>query len=762
LIRSGNKVLWASGLLFCLSGASALIYQVCWQRMLTLHSGVGVYSIALMVAAFMAGLGSGSYVGGLLSKQMTGRRALAAFALLELTIGLFGMVSARLYYDLFSTYAPLVYGTLWLTGVVDFAIFLFPTALMGMSLPFLVRAVVTDPEVACIEIGYLYGINTLGAGIGSALAPWVLIRNLGVGGAVWAGVGLNLVVALGALALAPFVYESTFARRRPGAAAFHGAEGIESPGRRPFTMWVMLYALSGFCAIGLEIVWLRLMDVAGKSTAFNYGTFLSVFLCGLAAGSIVGGHLAVRIKRPLMGFLVCQTLLGIFAASAIAALTFVPSSFPVLQPLVEYWKLLDPFALGLTREALMNMFRLYVVLPLILYAVPTVIMGVSFAILQRGVQDDQVSSGWKVGVLQAANIAGCAAGSLVVGLIGLELLGTAETLRVLLGLMLVFGVVAFRTYGFRAVPTALVPIFVVLILLVPGQGSLWTRLHGDQKGLMISEDATGVVALIPKHDGHDVFVDGRWHSSLPFGGSHSEFGALPALLHPSPREVAIIGLGSGDTAWSVGFRGETQCVTVFELRSGEMKLLRRLAGEHSYPSLLSFIGDPRVDLIIEDGRKALNLGNKTYDVIQADPLVPMSAYCGNIYSVEFFRLCAARLKSGGIMCQWAPTRRIRASFAAAFPHVLEFRNILVGSNDPLQIDFDSWQSRLSSPQTRAYLGEAVVSMLAGRLTDCKALERSTSSNPELNYDLCPLDEFASPPRKGSRWKTLLNAANRIK
>jgi MFS family permease len=761
LIRSGNKALWASSLPFCLSGASALIYQVCWQRMLTLHSGVGVYSVALMVAAFMAGLGSGSYVGGILSKQMTRRRALTAFALLELTIGLFGMVSARLYYDLFSTYAPVVYGTLWLTGFVDFAIFLFPTALMGMSLPFLARAVVSDPDVACIEIGYLYGVNTLGAGIGSALAPWVLIRTLGVGGAVWAGVVLNLVVALGAMALAPFVYESTTGQPKAARTVFRDVPGIEAPGRRPFTMWVMLYALSGFCAIGLEIIWFRLMDVAGKSTAFNYGTFLSVFLCGLAAGSIVGGHLAVRIKRPLMGFLVCQTLLGIFAAAAIIAVTFVPSSLPVLHPLVEYWKLLDPFALGLTRKALMNMFRLYVVLPLILYAVPTVIMGVSFAILQRGVQDDQASSGWKVGVLQAANITGCAAGSLVVGLIGLELLGTAETLRVLLGLMLVFGIVGFWAYGFRSVPTVLFPIFLAFILLVPGQGSLWTRLHGDQPGLMISEDATGVVGLVPKPEGHDVFVDGRWHSSLPFGGSHSEFGALPALLHASPREVAIIGLGSGDTAWSVGFRKDTQSVTVFELRSGEMKLLQRVAREHSYPSLLSFIGDPRVELVIEDGRKALNLGNKTYDVIQADPLVPMSAYCGNIYSVEFFRLCAARLKPGGIMCQWVPTPRIRASFAAAFPYVLDFRNILVGSRDPLQIDSTAWLSRLNSPETSPYLGEAVVSMLRDRLTDCKVLDRSKTSNPELNHDLCPLDEFASPPRQASMWKTLLNAANRV-
>jgi predicted membrane-bound spermidine synthase len=86
-----------AALAFFASGTAALVYQVAWQRILALHTGVGVYSIALIVAAFMAGLGIGSHVGGLWSERLSPRRALAAFGLLEMAIAAFGVASVPLY-----------------------------------------------------------------------------------------------------------------------------------------------------------------------------------------------------------------------------------------------------------------------------------------------------------------------------------------------------------------------------------------------------------------------------------------------------------------------------------------------------------------------------------------------------------------------------------------------------------------------------------------------------------------------------------------
>jgi len=199
------------GIAFFLSGAAALVYQVVWQRILTLHTGVGVVSVALIVAAFMAGLGLGSHLGGLLSARVSPRRALRLFALVELLVGLFAAVSCRLYYDGFGAFAAGLYRTTAGTAVAHFAAFLLPTTLMGMSLPFLVRATVRETASASRVIGVLYGVNVLGAAAGALLAPWVLVRFFGMEGAALAGMAANFVAAAAAL------------------AAGHRAAGADSP-----------------------------------------------------------------------------------------------------------------------------------------------------------------------------------------------------------------------------------------------------------------------------------------------------------------------------------------------------------------------------------------------------------------------------------------------------------------------------------------------------------------------------------------------------
>ncbi len=168
-----------AGLAFFLSGASALVYQVAWQRILALQTGVGITSIAMIVAAFMAGIGAGSHLGGVLSTRLAPRRALLAFALLEVGIAVFGALSCGLYYDLLYRHGSWLYASPVVGGVLHFAGLLPPTLLMGMSLPFLVRALVDDVGRAGRTVGFLYGVNTLGASVGALLAPWVLMRFFG-------------------------------------------------------------------------------------------------------------------------------------------------------------------------------------------------------------------------------------------------------------------------------------------------------------------------------------------------------------------------------------------------------------------------------------------------------------------------------------------------------------------------------------------------------------------------------------------------------
>ena len=124
--------------------------------------------------------------------------------------------------------------------------------------------------------------------------------------------------------------------------------------------------------------------------------------------------------------------------------------------------------------------RLYVALPLALFGAPTFLMGLSFPVLQRAVQDDPATSGRKVGVLQAANIAGCVGGSLLVGLAGLSWLGTAGSLRLLVGAGAAFAVLGVVAYGRRGVFAVLAPALLGLAAALPGNDVLWGRLHATE------------------------------------------------------------------------------------------------------------------------------------------------------------------------------------------------------------------------------------------------------------------------------------------
>jgi hypothetical protein len=742
-MKRARLTLSLAGVAFFASGTAALVYQVVWQRVLALHTGVGVESIALIVAAFMAGLGLGNHLGGILSVRLSPPAALMAFAALELAIALFGGFSVPLYYDLLYVRAGALYAAPWAAGLLQFAALVPPTLLMGMSLPFLVRGTVEDAASAGRTIGLLYGINMLGAAAGALLAPWVLIRLFGMPGAVLGAAGANAVAAALAFGVSRARAAPAGDERPPKPAGL--PQGSEPAGQHPLALWLGLYAASGFCALSLEILWFRLLDVATHATAFTFGTLLATYLLGSAAGCLVGAVRAPRLVRPLRAFLCYQCLLAAWAGLFLAAFVSLPSATPGIAWLYEYWSSGTIFQLGDAWQP-GRLLGLYLVLPFTVFGLPTFLMGLSFPALQRAVQDDPATCGRKVGLLQAANILGCVAGSLAVGLAGLTWLGTSGSLRVVILIGTGFSLVGLFVYGRRSPFPALAALLVVAAVVVPSGDRLWKRLHGaDGRSLLLAEDATSVSAIVPAAEGWYVTVNGKRHSRIPFGGIHTRLGAVPAIVHAAPRDVAIVGLGSGDTAWAAACRSQTQRLTVFEIAGRQRALLSRMTMHASAADLRTLLEDPRLTVQVADGRHAIARGQKRYDLIEADALWPNAAYSGNLYSVEFFRECASKLRPGGLMCTWTPTRRVVASFRAAFPHVLapRDRSLLIGSPDPIAVDPAAWQERVLDPHVVRYLGEQKAGETR-RFLERLSLATGSEEDVEPDLDLYPRDEFLTP------------------
>jgi len=285
---------------------------------------------------------------------------------------------------------------------------------------------------------------------------------------------------------------------------------------------------------------------------------------------------------------------------------------------------------------------------------------------------------------------------------------------------------------------------------LPDGGTLWARLHGSATHAVIAaEDGSGVSVLKPSRSSRDtaVFVNGIGQSWIPYGGIHTVLGALPALLHPDPQNIVIIGLGSGDTAFAAAGRSETSRLTCVEIIGAQLTTLRRQSAIQPYPGLTRVLTDPRIDHVIGDGRAFVLRSGPVFDIIEMDALRPTSAYAGNLYSREYFGLLRRRLKPGGFAVTWAPTARTRDTFASVFPHALVFGDIMVGSSDPIVFDPAVIKVRLEA--VRDYYAEAGIDIvglfgpyLAGQ--PHRIGPGDARKTADLNTDLFPRDEFSLP------------------
>jgi spermidine synthase len=753
-------------LAFFLSGFAALIYQVVWQRMLVLPIGADVYSTTVIVGAFMAGLGVGSLAGGHVADRVSRRRCLGMFVAAEAAVGGFGAASRYLFYD----WMYLGLGGLSLTpvavAIVVFAALIWPTFWMGMSLPLLARAVTSTLAGAPTRIGVLYGLNTLGAAAGAFGTTWILFPAAGLAGSLWVAVSMNALAALSALLLV----RSTHHHYPPVVASDVPPQAIDAP-RWGFRAWAALYGIAGFQALSLEIVWFRLLGVMVKSSAFTFGTLLTIYLAGLGLGAAVGSAFLRRVRRPAVWFLLLQAFVALYAGATMLALTNWLGSASELSALLAYFASYEPFDAAAAAGSFWNgggdpaaraqFVRLYLVLPAILIGPPTVAMGASFPLIQRITVRDFAHLGRRVGTVMLANIAGSALGAILTGWVALTYAGSAGSLRLLAatgGVFLALAVKATageRSRTWLAIVCALPAL--VLAVMMPGAASLWARLHGTiPQRLVVAEDASGLSVL--KADGRNaiVFVNGIGQSWIPYGNIHTVLGALPAFLHPQPREAAVIGLGSGDTVFAVGGRGELTRIICIEIIRPQLATLAEWRRRTEYGGLVTLLSDPRVQQIAGDGRAYLMNAGRTFDIIEADALRPSSAYSGNLYSAGYFELVRSRLSSGGLAVTWAPTPRVLDTFLSVFPHVLSFGDIAVGSTAPIRFDAGEIRSRLAATTVQDYYFRAGVNInaLLARYLDTppQVLSgRATPSPAGLNEDLFPRDEFGVPYRPfGSR------------
>lgn len=773
-------------ILFFVSGFAALLYQIVWQRMLALFSGVDTYSLTITVAAFMTGLGFGNLIGGHIADRIPARHTILMFAISEAAVAFFAFISKALIYDLLYFQHGDLAGSLSTLALVLFCVLLWPTFFMGLSLPLLSRCLSTELDKAPKMIAALYGINTIGAAFGALLTGWYLIRFYGFERAIQVGFTLNLLCGL--LAVVLFMHSHKFNlpltddQSMPKVSL--KAAPLLSQSTQPilfrFSTWLVIYAASGFLALSLEIVWFRLLEILMKPTAFTFANLLFIYLLSFGIGTVLGTALSAKTPQPTRLFLFMQSGITLYSGISIAVLSFLLGKTAVLKRTWQQLLGLDgkdaiPQAVGSATQTLpgleshsIELIRLtsdlgifYFILPILLIGPPTFMMGFSFPALQKIVQKDLTFIGRRVGWLQTANILGCIAGTILTSVLFMHFLGTPTTIRALIGIGSIFSFIWVFTARFRngsqriAGLFAVGTLFTLGIWVIPAASTLWTRLHrASTEDLIHAEDASGLCVLKETAEGKThMFINGISHSWLPYGTVHTVLGMLPAMIHDNPEEVAVIGLGSGETAYAIGSRQGIQEITCFEIVKPVIETLNLLNQTERYPGLKSLLQDKRVNFILSDGRAFTLHNEKKYDIIEADALPSFSAFSGNLYSYEYFMLLRNRLKPGGLAVTWAPTRRVLDTFLKAFPFVLVLKEsaVLIGSEKPLLYDPRTIKERLENSFTKAYFEKGAIDvhvfaiLFSSSTIETFSEDHDRSKILDINTDLFPKDEYLVPP-----------------
>jgi spermidine synthase len=762
--RSGFRTRALLLLLFTLSGASALVYEVLWTRRLTHVFGSTTLAASTVLAAFMLGLAAGSVALGRWADRNR-NRALRAYGLLEIAIGAYGFAVPYLLRGLERAYvslAPLLESFPMLYFVAQFflagAVLAVPCVLMGGTLPVLARWIVLREDELGARVGALYAANTLGAGLGAAAATYVLLPAAGVRASELSAVALNLAAGLAALALA-----GRGARVREAGAAAPPETG-ESPAAGPAAQRALLaaIALSGFAAMVDEVTWTRLVGLIFGSSVYAFGLMLLLFLAGLAVGSA----LYVRLRR-----IDPSRVLGV----ALAANTFAALAGIALVPRLPYaYMRAFPAVQGAFAwdQALQVLTTAPALLPI------AVLFGVAFPAAVAATAD-LASAGRGVGRVTAWNTLGTVGGAFLGGFVLIPRLGLRASLTIAAAATALGAVLALSRPGLERARrrTAIAATAAVLAalalpawphgLLARGAG-FYASIYGTSEGLreadrdselLFYEDGIATTLSVDRQGPYRFYrSNGKTDASTETGDMTNQLllGHLPMLRHPAPADVFVLGLGTGVSAASVA-RYPVRSIDIADIEGASQRATQMFAPENR-----GILSDPRVRMLVADGRNALLVRDQTYDVIISDPSDVWVAGVGSLFTREFYELARRRLKPGGLIVQWFhmhslppdQMKLIVATFRSVFPSTSLWRPnrgdvILMGSVEPVPWDLARLRQRFENvpgvaEDLRPYGFWHPLSIFAAFVLDGEDLDRMLADTRGLHADDRPVVEYLAP------------------
>ncbi len=720
--------------LFVGSGCSALIYEIVWFQLLQLVVGSTAVSLGVLLGTFMGGMCLGSL---LLSRYVSrDQHPLKVYALLELGIGVCGQLV------LFGV--PLIDGLYAMIGgqgtwgliaraIVCVLCLLVPTFLMGATLPAVARWVETTPQ-GISWLGFFYGGNIAGAVVGCLLAGFYLLRVYDMSFATYVAVAINAAVAGLAYLLAQFVPYQLAAPKAVTSAT-------DCPS--PWPVYVTI-ALSGAGALGAEVVWTRLLSLQFGGTVYTFSIILAVFLVGLGLGSTIGAALGRQSANPrviLGGF---QTLLSV---------AILWAAYQLIEG-IPYWPVDKRYAANPSFGPWL-FFQIDFIRCLWCIFPAAFLWGASFPLALAGVSGAGSDAGKLVGRVYAANTVGAIVGAVVFSIFLVKLIPDSNDPRfttrsqiaqVILIVLAATAAVVSLLFPIRTLFSsgksnaqawagnarlALIPAAIVAAIVtarwVPetpwqliayGRDFYWQIADGNDKKsevLFVGEGMNSSVAVIKDNLGdRNFYVSGKIEaSSTPQDMKLQRMlGHIPALVHPNPKSVLVVGCGAGVTAGSFLVHPSVERVVICEI---EPLIPQKVTPKFHAENYGVAENHPKVEIVYDDARHFMLTATEKFDIITSDPIHPWVKGAATLYTKEYFELVKKRLNPGGLVTQWVPLYQSSpevvksevATFFAAFPDASvwgthnernpgEFNGydtVMLGHIGPIQVDLEALKKR---------------------------------------------------------------------
>lgn len=773
MLKSRQKIFALA--IFFLSGFSALTYEIIWSRLLTLVFGTSIEAISAVITAFMFGLALGSYFAGRHSDFI--RRYLAAYAVTEILIGISSII---LYHSIINLPSLIKFFQLtlhehkpFITVIIyafNFFLVAIPTTLMGATFPLISKHYIRNKNRVGLGIGMLYGMNTLGAVAGTFLSGFFLIPSFGV-------METNYIAAFISISLGVSALWASRRDRRKGIISkreyLKKPREIFSPLRElPAITVLAVFFISGFAAMAYEVTWTRfLVMIIGNST-YAFSAILTVFLFGIALGSLILARFVDRVRDLILLLAILEIMIFIFVAATLPFLDNMPFLFQFL------------FNVFYASFAYVELITFIVVL--ILTLVPTILMGAAFPVVNRIITSKLQFLGSSIGSAYSANTVGGIFGAMLAGFYYIPSFGVEKTLLLLSSLNLFAGLALLvqdeKMNNLVKMTSVLVAgaFFAFYSSWLPEWnknylnrgvyvyadwfGENFEDVNRDLRKFFderydlrwYKEGRAGTVAVTDIKGQLTLQINGKTEGSTGEADMRTQtmVTALPLMLKEEAKDVAIIGLGTGVSV-GIAEQFKVNRIDCVEL-SEEVIEASRFFSDRNHNAL----NNPKLNLIIGDGRNFLTYADRKYDVIINEPSNPWISGVSNLFTLEFFKIAGNRLKNNGIMAQWIQMYSLKTeelktllhTFKEVFPYVSVWMFspsdlIVLGSKGSAINDYSNIESAFYVPSLyedlRAINIHSPADVMKAYLFGSDKTVLFAGKSP-LNTDNYPVIEFEAP------------------